>query len=78
MEKGRVDENSSDYFIKQVLDRRKELIAQKYKPFMKKAKPFLELLDEVKENKIKKNKKIKSDLELKIEDFDNFLMEMAC
>lgn len=78
MEKGRVDENSSDYFIKQVLDRRKELIAQKYKPFMKKAKPFLELLDEVKENKIKKNKKIKSELEIKIEDFDNFLMEMAC
>lgn len=78
MEKGRVDENSSDYFIKQVLDRRKELIAQKYKPFMKKAKPFLELLDEMKENKIKKNKKIKSELEIKIEDFDNFLMEMAC
>lgn len=78
MEKGRVDENSSGYFIKQVLERRKELIAQKYKPFMKKGKSFIELVDEVKENKMKKNKKIKSELDLKIEDFDSFLMEIAC
>ena len=78
MEKGRVNENSSEFFIKQVLNRRKELVAQKYKPFMQEAKPFLSLLDEVKEKKMRKNNKIKSELEIKIEDLDSFLMDMAC
>lgn len=78
MENGRVDENSPEFFIKQVLNRRKELIAQKYKPFMNKAKPFNDVLDEVKSNKVKKNKKIKTDLELKVEDFNSFLEDLAC
>jgi len=78
MENGRVDENSPEFFIKQVLNRRKELIAQKYRPFMNKAKPFNDVLDEVKSNKVKKNKKIKTDLELKVEDFNSFLEDLAC
>lgn len=78
MERGRVDENSPAYFIKQVLDRRKELIAQNFKPFMRTPKPFMKVLDDTIETKVRKNKRIKSDLELKIEDLDSFLNAIAC
>lgn len=78
LERGRMNENSPEFFIKQVLQKRKELVAQKFKPFLKAITPFNDLLEEQIAKKVKKNKKIKTELELKIEDFDAFLDSVAC
>jgi len=79
LERGRVDENSPEFFIRQLLQRRKELAQAKYKAILSKSKPFIELLDErVTEAKKKASKKLKSELEIKGEELDSFLEEMMC
>lgn len=79
MEKGRVDENSPDFFINALLDRRKELARQKYKPTLGKAKSFIEVLDErVKEAKKKTGKKLSDAMTMKAQEIDDFLAEIAC
>lgn len=79
LERGRVNEDSPEFFIKQLIDRRKKLAEAKYKPVLGKVVPFTEMVDErVKEAKKKAGKKLKTDLEIKGEELDSFLAEMAC
>jgi hypothetical protein len=79
LERGRVNEDSPEFFIKQLIDRRKVLAEAKYKPVLGKVVPFTEMVDErVKEAKKKAGKKLKTDLEIKGEELDSFLAEMAC
>jgi len=79
LERGRVDENSPEYFIRNLIDRRKFLAQVKYKPILSRLKPFTEILEaRVTEAKKKGVKKLKTDLEIKGEQLDDFLKEMAC
>jgi len=77
MENGRVDENSPSFFIKQVLERRKALIAARYTPLFAKKLTFNEVMDDVIKKKTQK-RKVKTDLEIKVEDLNEFLNELAC
>lgn len=79
MERGRVNENSPEYFIGQLLARRKELAAKKYKPLFAKAKNFTEVLvEKTKEAKKKAGKRLKTELEIKAEELDSFLDSITC
>jgi hypothetical protein len=79
LERGRVDENSPEYFIRELIERRKHLAQNKYKPILSRVKAFTEILEErVTEAKKKGVKKLKTDLEIKGETLDDFLREMAC
>ena len=79
MERGRVTEDTPDFFIKKVLNRRMELAQYNYKPTLGAKKAFMEILDEkIEEKKKKGGKRLKSDLEIKAESLDEFLATIAC
>lgn len=79
LERGRVDENSPEFFVRELIKRRKHLAEMKYKPVLTRIKPFMEMLDEkVAEKKKKGAAKVKSELEMKASELDAFLAEMAC
>lgn len=79
LERGRVDENSPEFFVRELIKRRKQLAEMKYKPVLTRIKPFMQMLDEkVAEKKKKGAAKVKSELEMKASELDAFLAEMAC